>query len=290
MTSVFGGPILKKLRRLDNVRIFEPFSILLEQYYKHSFYNALMSDEDLQELMVKFGKVQRLTFDEESLNILSVIKNVIQSRGEADNKCFFDIASDEDCYFIEQVKKNLPASPTIIDCGGFTGDLMVALKKHGIDDFKVYSFEPNKRLLDIMNINIANNRLEDKFFAFHMGVWDKSGTAFLNFDENDIAGGNIKDKQAGEPIKTISIDEFFRDIHVDFIKMDIEGAELNALRGGINVIRRDRPILAISLYHSVNDVVDIPLYLNDALSDYRFLIRHHSLIGSETVLYGIPQK
>lgn len=72
--------------------------------------------------------------------------------------------------------------------------------------------------------------------------------------------------------------------------MDIEGAELHALRGGITTIQRDRPILAISLYHSPHDVVDIPVYLMDELEHYIFMVRHHSFVGSETVLYAIPEE
>lgn len=74
----------------------------------------------------------------------------------------------------------------------------------------------------------------------------------------------------------------------DFLKMDIEGAELPTLRGAAELLRASRPILAISIYHTLDDVVDIPLWLNDLLTDYRFFVRHHSHYIGETVLYGIP--
>ena len=289
ITSVFAGPILKKLSKLNGVRIFEPLSILLEKFYKYSFYNEKLSEDKIKLLMSKFKEIEKFSFDDESQRILNVIKTIIKSQKEADNKYFFDIVSDEDCYFIWQVKESLRNNANIVDCGGFIGDLMVPLKKHHISYNKVFSFEPNKKLFDVMQKNISDNNLQDKFFAFNKGVWNKSGVAFLNFDEMDIAGGNIKDQQKGIAVETITIDEFFNDVRVDFIKMDIEGAELNALRGGIKVIQRDRPILAVSLYHSVNDVVDIPIYLHEMLSEYNFFVRHHSLIGSETVLYAIPK-
>ena len=75
---------------------------------------------------------------------------------------------------------------------------------------------------------------------------------------------------------------------IDFLKTDIEGAEMSALRGGKNLIVNSRPILAISIYHSLDDVVDIPCYLNDLLANYKFFVKHHSFTIGETVLYGIP--
>ena len=75
---------------------------------------------------------------------------------------------------------------------------------------------------------------------------------------------------------------------IDFLKTDIEGAEMSALRGGKNLIVNSRPILAISIYHSLDDIVDIPCYLNALLKNYKFFVRHHSFTLGETVLYGIP--
>ena len=72
--------------------------------------------------------------------------------------------------------------------------------------------------------------------------------------------------------------------------MDIEGAEYQALIGGEHIIERDRPILAISIYHSMEDRVEIPLYLIRKLKNYYFIIRHHSYTYSETILYGIPKE
>ena len=75
---------------------------------------------------------------------------------------------------------------------------------------------------------------------------------------------------------------------IDFLKTDIEGAEMPALRGAKNLLVNSRPILAISIYHSLDDVVDIPCYLNDLLANYKFFVKHHSFNIDETVLYGIP--
>ena len=77
---------------------------------------------------------------------------------------------------------------------------------------------------------------------------------------------------------------------ITHIKMDIEGAELNALKGAKNIIQRDTPILAICVYHKIQDFVEIPNYILSLVPDYKLYLRHHNISGTETVLYAIkPQ-
>lgn len=82
--------------------------------------------------------------------------------------------------------------------------------------------------------------------------------------------------------------------------MDIEGAELNALKGAKETILRDKPKLAICLYHSDNDMLDIPEYIHSLVPEYKLYIRQHSeseqdnddirfgFFIIETVLYALP--
>ncbi|SFU68912.1 FkbM family methyltransferase [Nitrosospira multiformis] len=71
--------------------------------------------------------------------------------------------------------------------------------------------------------------------------------------------------------------------------MDIEGAELNALKGAEDTILRCRPKLAISLYHSIDDFKTIPRYLNSPGLSYKYYLDHHTIYENETVLFAIPQ-
>lgn len=290
LTSVFSGPILKKLKDISSIRLFELFSILMQDFFPKSFYHETLDDAERLDILEKFDQVIPRLNDDESQHVMKIIRNVIAAQEKTDNHKFIEIASDEDCYFISDVCASLSEKPVIVDCGGFTGDLMVALEKHGIMYEKVFSFEPNPWLYDEMCENVKKNHLENRFIPFRKGVWESDGNAYLNFSEEDIAGGKLDLSNNGTRVEIISIDNFFKQQRIDFIKMDIEGAELHALQGGIMTIQRDRPILAISLYHSPHDVVDIPFYLMDMLDDYIFMVRHHSFIGSETVLYAIPEE
>lgn len=87
-------------------------------------------------------------------------------------------------------------------------------------------------------------------------------------------------------IRTAAIDDIVGDRTVGFIKMDIEGAEFDALHGAKNTILRDKPLLAICVYHLQGDLFAIMDYLHQLLPEYRFLLRHYSVKDVETVLYA----
>lgn len=94
-------------------------------------------------------------------------------------------------------------------------------------------------------------------------------------------------------VDAISIDEYVSENNIekiDFIKMDIEGAEMKALKGAEQTLIKFRPQLAISIYHSNNDMQDIPIYLHNILKNYIFKIGQYSPDNDETILYAIPEE
>lgn len=87
-------------------------------------------------------------------------------------------------------------------------------------------------------------------------------------------------------IRTATIDDIVGEHTVGFIKLDVEGAEFNALHGAKKTIVRDKPFLAVCVYHRKGDVFTIMDYLHQLLPEYRFLLRHYSDFTVETVLYA----
>ena len=77
---------------------------------------------------------------------------------------------------------------------------------------------------------------------------------------------------------------------IDFIKLDVEGSELEVLKGAKKTIEKDRPQMAISIYHTIDDFINIPLYLSKNLKNYIFHLGHYSYDLSETVMYAIPKE
>src|SRR5207249_12176342 len=94
---------------------------------------------------------------------------------------------------------------------------------------------------------------------------------------------------AGDGLPTRTIDSLVADgvlPRIDFLKMDIEGSELDALRGAEVALRRWKPKLAISLYHRPEDFFEIPIWIDSLQCGYRLFLDHYSIHDEETVLYA----
>ena len=91
----------------------------------------------------------------------------------------------------------------------------------------------------------------------------------------------------GIPGEIVRMSDHLKDEDVTFIKMDIEGAERDALTGAAELIRRCRPELAICVYHAISDLWEIPLMIHDIEPSYRLYMRHHTPLIYETVCYAV---
>ncbi len=179
----------------------------------------------------------------------------------------------------------------VIDAGGCWGDTALYFAHEVGASGKVYSFEFIPGNLEIMSKNInLNPSLINRIKIIQTPLWDKTGELFYFLDngpESKVSGTKQTDEYL--PISTISIDDFVSQNNIkkiDFIKMDIEGAEFSALQGAINTIKRCKPKLAISLYHGLNDFVDIPKFISSLDLGYEFHLGHFTIHSEETVLFA----
>lgn len=178
-----------------------------------------------------------------------------------------------------------------VDVGSCDFSSSYSLAKH-CQKIKVYAFEPDpscyQRCLKLFRKMDGNLLTGVKLLPY--GAWSEETT--LNFQ----AKGNgiscvCEDETADSSISVLPIDSVIDSgDRVTMIKMDIEGSELEALKGAKKTIQRDKPKLAICIYHKPEDLWEIPLYIKELVPEYRLYIRHHSFGQSETVLYAvIPQ-
>lgn len=187
----------------------------------------------------------------------------------------------------------LGENEVFVDCGAYRGDtiqiLMDTAKLHNGSISKIYAFEPDEINFLMMNALVASKNYQEITSIYKCCVGDGTNKE-IRYKSQPGGGGHISDD--GEKImKLISIDDVVFDSGhtATYIKMDIEGAELNALKGAQKVIERDKPRMAISLYHRINDLWEIPSYLIEEYGDiYNFFIRQHNDFF-ETVLYAIPK-
>ena len=142
-----------------------------------------------------------------------------------------------------------------------------------------------------MNQNFSRNpELADRITIVPFAVWGTSGE-IMNFA--DSGPGSHLSSNGGVLVETISIDDFIDTNEVskiDFIKMDIEGSEANAIKGAANSIRRFKPKLAISAYHKIDDLLTLPSLIRRIEPSYEFFLEHYTVHQEETVLYAVSKE
>lgn len=183
----------------------------------------------------------------------------------------------------------LKSDEVFVDCGAYNGDSVEAFhqalqSQHVGLPKKVLAFEPDSANYAALQQNTQN---ADYCVCLQQGVWSSEST--LRFSAGKALSSKVSEDEGGEIIHLTTIDKVVGDDAVTFIKMDVEGAELEALKGAQNTIRRDKPLLAISAYHKPDDLLKLPAYIRELNSDYRLYLRaHHPLHAFELVLYAIP--
>lgn len=172
----------------------------------------------------------------------------------------------------------------MVDCGAYDGDTIKSLLAHTDRQYgKIFAFEPNGKNFEKLTDTVQREGLEN-IELVNKGAWSQSGTIKFKADANmTILGADD-----GESVEVDAIDTVVRDSKVTLIKMDIEGAELEALKGAEKVIRTHHPKLAICVYHKPEDLITIPQYIKSLYPDYKFYLRHHQYMSWEMVLYAIP--
>ena len=173
-------------------------------------------------------------------------------------------------------------SEVFIDGGSFNGTTSLEFTQWATKGYDyIYSFEANSLVVDNCKETFKKYNLKGE--VINKGLWNKSDV--LLFDANKGQGSSIK-SNGSEKIETISIDEILKGNKATFIKMDIEGAEYNALLGSEKTIKKYRPRLAISVYHKPEDILEIPALLIEMDVDYKFALRQYLPNGLETILYA----
>lgn len=150
---------------------------------------------------------------------------------------------------------------------------------------KIYAFEPDKINYEKSKEHIKKLNLKDVDIV-KAGLWSKRDK--LKFSSQGNGASHIlslHDKEKNK-VDVIALDEYVRE-KVTFIKMDIEGAELEALKGAKKILLKDKPKLAICIYHKKEDLWEIPFYIKTLVPEYKLYIRHYSNDANETVLYAI---
>jgi FkbM family methyltransferase len=178
----------------------------------------------------------------------------------------------------------------ILEGGVYDGRNSLEFVENFGKDTMVYGFEPQAEVFNQSEYGAQLSRIN--FELIPAGLFASDGEVSFCTDELNMLGSKIGDK--GEnTIDVRSIDSFVKERSlekVDMIKLDIEGAEMHVLRGALETIKSHRPVLCIAIYHSCEDMVQIPLFIKDSYSDCEYYLGHYSKTYWDTVLYVVPKE
>ncbi|NBH18705.1 FkbM family methyltransferase [Clostridiaceae bacterium] len=283
ISSMYIGQITFKLEKMGFERAFVSFATLQEkdsdEFQFHKYKDNLDYRNDLENLI-------NISKDDQTKRYFQLIKKSVTS-GKALPE-IVDLYCGEKQYFLNCFKGKLNGL-SFLDGGAYTGDTVRELLGEEINPEGVYCFEANLVNYKKLKKFASENEKMCKLVCENLALWNENTKLGMEFENyNSRIDRNAKDLV----VQAVTIDEYFRNKKLGFIKMDMEGAERKALEGGMKTIKRDRPILAISMYHGLDDIVEIPKMFmwKQEIKNYFFFVRHHSYTYSETVLYGIPEE
>lgn len=244
------------------------------------------------------GRLERDVCDFESVLIDEDSKTLLRSRIKSflsgDASSYFSIPVDKKQYFSPAII-NADSIQCFFDCGAFTGDTIINFYKETKGRYsQIVAFEPsNCNYLRLKEFIESSKTFFHNVKLVNSGVGeDNSRLSFID----DGSGSHVLDalpsSDRNEKIEDILIEKIdnYIDYAPSYIKMDVEGFELAALRGAKETIRRYQPCLAICLYHKPEDVFEIYKYILSLVPSYRFKLRKHMDYFLEFVLYAFPRR
>ncbi len=162
----------------------------------------------------------------------------------------------------------------VLDCGANVGVFTQLALSAGAKT--VVAIEPAPENLECLRRNFPQEIAAGRVILYPKGVWDKDDMMTLQVDPNNSAADSFvihrEGGRAGAQAPLTTIDKLVAELkleRVDYIKMDIEGAEQKALAGGKATIARFHPRMSLSAYHAPADPERIPQLVKDAWSGYR---------------------
>ena len=174
----------------------------------------------------------------------------------------------------------------VIDGGAFDGDSVEIFVKHlgGQGALDIHCYEAESKNCKALKERIERGEWSPHSVTLHQAaLWDKKGT--ISFGGAGLSGRVNDGGDTG--ILAERIDDATYD-SVGMIKLDVEGAERNALEGARHTINRCRPVLAVCAYHLQDDLLTLSDFIRSLEGNYRVYLRHYMLSAGDSILYGIP--
>lgn len=292
----------EELYQLENVIVIPmigDFSIIEEQLKSHNLRYIIPSDVCF-EIIADMPRDIEWFEKNEIMNVYSLLEdehskevycNILCNRiaPQFSEKRYAELQSGNE-YFNEEFFK-FDDKEVFVDCGAYDGDSLKAFLKHveyKFDKSILFEMDGDNFLKLTKNKEMLPIEIKKKIECVHAGVWNENSEMEYGKEEHGTGESfSLLKSEHSVKVKTVKIDDAIpRTQNVTLIKMDIEGAELNALKGAEETIKRWKPNLAICIYHKLNDFWEIPMYIKSIVPEYKIGIRHHQNNLGGTVLYA----
>ena len=243
---------------------------------------TIKSKEYFEKHKLDMDRISSFFSDEKSKN---VYLRMVKFRGSFENKLIPYYSYRKQYWFNDFFRyKN---GETMIDCGAYDGDSIrsfcKAMEDNNIISYKIIAFEPDDDNYNLLNyffptIKTIKSGVGNKTVKQQMYMQNNERSSFI--DSLDLSN---KKKYIVCVRRIDDVDEC-RD--ATLIKMDIEGSEYEALLGAEKLIKKNKPKLAICIYHKDEDFIRIPLLIHKWVPEYKLYVMQHSNTICETVLYA----
>jgi FkbM family methyltransferase len=285
--------ILEYLEGINVVQIFTPSQVCLEypakefeKYYLSTKLNKFHNDCELNYVISNLC-------DQISINIF---EGFISYQKTGDIRKLIRSAKSDIQYLgitLPTPYKELWMSGEIcwLDLGSFDGDTLRAIENLGrnMEHDEYICVEPDMN--NFQKLQTSTKNIKSNFSLIHAAISKKPGV--IKFAHEGALSSSLQMDTSGSilvsEVEIQTIDQVCKEFNPSHIKMDIEGAELDALIGGEYTLKKYRPKLAVSLYHRPRDIVEIPKYLMTLLPGYKWFVRCYGEHGYDTILYGNPE-
>ena len=227
-------------------------------------------------------------FDDDSLKVLEDYIKYKISCTDAENLSVSNCCDQFNPQYFDKDIIKLGVNESFVDAGVCDGHTSVQFAGLTNNSYKnILLFEPDPENYEKSKTNLEKQGLKNAFL-FKEGLGKISGT--VSFTKRGDHSSKVA-ANGNSTINVVTLDDKLSQLNfkdnITFIKMDIEGAETDALQGAKKTINKFTPKLAISVYHNPEDIFEIPILLKEYVPEYKLHLRKYSSLGFELICYAV---
>ena len=281
--------LLEIIRNILNLGLYIPRKIIRRnrKKYINDFYN--IHEEDIKNILKSVA-------DEISKETIKTQINFIRNYDYSGHYNYLNKARlldkhnsllDKNEYFPDGII-TLNNHEKFVDGGGFNGDTVREFVRRSDNKFDhIFSFEPDKKnyidlLEEVKRLKLTPNLIT----CYAKGLYSENKK--VSFIQKGI--GSSISENGDESIEVVNLDSFLNESEsngITYIKLDVEGAELEALKGMRSTILKNKPKLAVCVYHQMKDFWEIPYFIESLNLGYKIYFRQHCLGRTDTLCYAV---